>query len=77
MSRSTAQKMGIKEAVRTHLVNAPDAALDAMALPSLAVSATLDGEFGYIHGFAITQAEMDRAFPSLKAHLGTTGALWV
>ena len=77
MPRSVAQKMRIKEETRTHFVNAPKSALQAITLPRLEVSATLDGEFGYIHLFAVTQAEMDDMFPKLRAHLGATGMLWV
>lgn len=77
MPRSVSQKMGIKEGTRTYVVNAPESSLNAMRLPSLEVSAALDGEFGYIHLFTITQAELDDMFPKLKAHLRATGMLWV
>lgn len=77
MARSVSQKMGIKEKTRTHFVNAPASALKAIALPSLEVGVRLDGEFGYIHFFALSQAEMDNAFPKLKSHLSATGMLWV
>ncbi len=52
-------------------------ALNAIALPSLDVSARLHGDFGYIHIFALTQAALDDKFPKLKAHLCATGMLWV
>lgn len=77
MPRSVAQKMGIKEGARTLLLHAPESALKAIMLPSLEVSATLDGDFAYIHLFAVNQAEMDDLFPELKAHLGAAGMLWV
>ncbi|HEU4324212.1 MAG TPA: hypothetical protein VFS21_13760 [Roseiflexaceae bacterium] len=77
MSRSVAQKMGLKAGTRTLFVHAPEAALAAIELPSLDVSATIDGEFGYIHLFVVMQAEMEELFPKLKAHLHPTGALWV
>ncbi len=77
MPRSVSQKMGIKEGTRTLFVNAPESALKAMMLPSLDISTALEGNFDYIHFFAVSQAEMDDTFPELKAHLGATGMLWV
>ena len=77
MVRSVSQKMGVKAETRAHFVNAPESALKAIALPSLEISARLDGDFGYIHFFALTQAEMDNKFPKLKVHLGAKGMLWV
>ena len=77
MARTVSQKMGIKEETRTHFVNAPASALKALAHPRLNVCDALDGDFGYIHFFALSQAEIDNTFPKLKAHLGTSGMLWV
>ena len=77
MARTVSQKMGIKEDTRTHFVNASASALKALAHPSLTVCDALDGDFGYIHFFALSQAEMDNTFPKLKAHLGASGMLWV
>ena len=77
MARAVSQKMGIKEETRTHFVNAPASALKALAHPRLNVCDALDGDFGYIHFFALSQAEMDNTFPKLKAHLGASGMLWV
>ncbi len=59
MPRSVSQKMGIKEGTRAFFMNAPESALKAMMPPNLDVSATLEGDFGYIHLFGVTQAEMD------------------
>jgi hypothetical protein len=69
--------MRLKAGTRTFFANAPESALAAIELPSLDVSATLGGEFGYMHLFVISQAEMEELFPRLKAHLHPTGALWV
>ncbi|HZJ05801.1 MAG TPA: hypothetical protein VFD59_10065 [Nocardioidaceae bacterium] len=77
MSRSVAQKMGIKEGTRAFLASAPAVALEAIQLPELAVSQELDGEFDYIHLFSITRAEMNQTFPRLKAHLTASGMLWM
>lgn len=77
MARTVSQKMGIKEETRTHFVNAPASALKALAHPNLTICDVLDGNFGYIHFFALSQAEMNSTFPKLKAHLGASGMLWV
>ncbi|RMB61297.1 hypothetical protein EAX62_01100 [Tessaracoccus antarcticus] len=69
--------MGIKPGSRTHMVSAPPSAVTAMALPALELPPTLEGEFGYLHLFTTSQAEMDEAFPTLKEHLATSGMLWV
>jgi hypothetical protein len=77
MPRTVAQKMGIKAGTRTFVGNAPPSALAAIKLPSLDVSETLTGTFGYLHLFVVTQADMDDRFPKLKAHLAAAGMLWV
>lgn len=77
MSKSVSQKMGIRPAARSHFVNAPATTLTAMAHPGLKICDRLEGDFDYIHFFALTQAEMDHTFPKLKAHLGATGMLWL
>ena len=69
--------MGIKEGIRSFFANAPESALKAIGLPSLEVSSTLRGTFGYIHLFAVSQSVMDDAFPRLKTHLRPAGMLWV
>ncbi len=69
--------MGIKAATRTYFVNAPASALKAMAHPGLNACALLEGDFDYIHLFAVTQVEMDNRFPKLKAHLGASGMFWL
>ncbi len=76
-SRPVSRKMGIKDGTRAFFVNAPKSALDAIALPSLEIATSLDGDFDYIHVFAMTQAEMDEIIPRLKSYLGPTGMLWV
>jgi hypothetical protein len=76
MARTVAEEMGIKEGIRAIFVNAPAAAQEAIDLPRLDVS-ELEGDFDHIHVFARTRAELDDAFPKLKAHLKPTGTLWV
>ena len=77
MSKTVAQKMGLKEGMRAYFLNAPESALEAIQLPELKTSRTLHGEFDYLHLFIITQTEMDNDFPKLASHLGQTGMLWV
>lgn len=77
MTRTVSEKMGIKKGTRAILVNAPEAALRAIDPPGLDIVPEFAGEFGYIHLFARTRAELDDAFPKLKAHLGPAGMLWV
>lgn len=77
MSKSVAQKMGIRPGQRAFFQNAPLSALDAIGLPELKVETVLDGDFEYIHLFTTTQAEFNKQFPRLKAHLQPAGVLWV
>ena len=77
MTTTVSDKMGIKEGGRAIFVDAPETALEAIDPPSLDVASELAGEFDYIHLFARTRAELDDAFPKLKAHLEPTGMLWV
>ncbi len=77
MVRTVAQKMGVKAGMRAHLAGAPEAVLEAMALPDLELRRALDGSFDYVHLFAASQSELDEAFPRLAMHLKPTGMLWV
>ena len=77
MSKTVAQKMGLKEGMLTFFHNAPAAALQAIQLPELNVSGNLRGEFDYAHLFTISQAEMEVDFPRIQRHLKQAGMLWV
>jgi hypothetical protein len=77
VTRSVAQKMGIKAGSRVFFDHAPEGALEAIELPALEVSSRLEGDFDYIHSFCLTQAEMSSRFPMLKRHLGPAGMLWL
>lgn len=77
MTTTVSDKMGIKEGGRAIFVDAPETALEAIDPPSLDVASELAGEFDYIHLFARIRAELDDAFPKLKAHLEPKGMLWV
>lgn len=77
MSRTVAQKMGLKEGMRAYFLNAPASALDIIHLPELKISQSLRGEFDYLHLFTTSQADMDNAFPKLASHLKQSGMLWI
>lgn len=77
MTRTVAQKMGIKSGVRAYLMGEPDGLLKDIAAPELQVSSNADGEFEYIHFFTTSQADFNETFPKLKRHLAPTGMLWV
>lgn len=77
MTGLASKKMGIKEGARAFLMNAPDEAVEAIDLSQLDVAGKLTGTFDYIHFFTKSQDEFNKRFPRLKAHLKSTGMLWV
>ena len=77
MTRSVAQKMGIRAGSRALFDHAPDSALKAIDLPALEVGLRLSGDFDYIHCFCVTQSEMNVRFPKLKQHLNAAGMMWL
>jgi hypothetical protein len=77
MTGLASKKMGIKEGARALLVNAPEAALEAIDPMYMDVATKLAGKFDYIHFFTKSQEEFNDLFPKLKAHLKPTGMLWV
>lgn len=60
--KTVAQKMGIKENDQSHFVNASKDAIDAMNLPEIQVSKTLNGEFDYLHLFVKNKADKKKFF---------------
>lgn len=77
MTRSVSKKMGVKEGARAFFVNAPAEVVESIDLPHLDLATRLAGDFDYIHFFAKSQEEFNTVFPRLKAHLKSTGMLWV
>ena len=69
--------MGVKEGLRTRLINAPADSVKAIHLPKLKIASRLNGNFDYIHLFAKSQAELHRNFVKLKSHLKPDGMLWI
>lgn len=75
--KTVAQKMGIKAGSRAYFCDAPADAIEALALPALAVSQRLTGRFDYLHLFVTTRAGFITHFERLSAHLAAKGMLWV
>lgn len=77
MTRTVAQKMGIKEKSKAFFMNPEEDAINCIELPALDYSSKLNNEFDYIHLFVKTQNEFNDNFPKLKHHLKPGGMLWV
>ena len=77
ISRTVAQKMGIKENSRAIFVNADNDVINKIKLPPLNISSKLGEGFDYIHLFVKTQLEFIAQFPKLKKYLNQNGMLWV
>lgn len=75
--KSVSAKMGIKPGARALLINAPTEAVQAIELPALELETNLQGDFDYIHLFAVNQATLRDQLPTLKDLLKQTGTLWV
>ena len=76
MTRTVAQKMGIKAHSKTLFVDAPIDVIEGMHLPEIDSTEKLVGEFDYIHLFVKKQEELREKFPKLKQHLKLDGMLW-
>ncbi len=77
MTRTVAEKMGVKPGSRAHFVDAPAIALSAIDLPDLEVVDKLAGMFDYLHYFVITQHHMRATFPTLTPHVRSGGMFWL
>lgn len=77
MTRTVAEKMGVKPGSRAHFVDAPATALSAPDLPDLEVVDRLAGTFDYLHYFVITQHHMRATFPTLTPHVRSGGMFWL
>lgn len=63
--------------MRALLVDAPEAAQEAINLPELELAAGRNSGLDYIHLFTVSQDDLDRTFPELRTCLAPTGMLWV
>jgi len=77
MTKSVAEKMGLKSGLRSYLRGAPPSVMRSMKLPELERAITFRGKFDYVHLFLKSQAQMDRQFPGAVRHLASNGKLWV
>lgn len=77
MTKTIAEKMGLKQGTRTWFSSAPDGLTDIIGATGLEVSDDLNGEFGYLHLFAKSQRELEVEFARLKPHLAEGGSLWL
>ena len=77
MTRTVAEKMGVRAGVRAHLAGAPPEAVAAMQLPALELADRLEGSFDHLHLFVTRQERLTAALGQLREHLRPRGALWV
>lgn len=77
MTSPLLKKIGVKERMRSILVDAPPEALEALDLRGEDVATRLTGSFDYIHLFVKDRKHLDATFPKLKDHLNEGGMLWV
>lgn len=77
MSKSVAEKMGVRPGARSYFHDAPKAVVASMRLPTLEVDDVLRGEFEHIHAFVTKQREMEHHLPLLRTALTVTGSLWL
>ena len=77
MSRTVADKMGVRAGCRAYLDSAPDDAVRHLGLPELERADRLRGGFDYLHLFVTERERLDARFPVLRDHLRPGGMLWV
>jgi hypothetical protein len=77
MTRSIAEKLGIKKGMASFLLSEPEGFLEDVGAPGLALKNRLAGMFDYIHFFALKQNDIHKQFKRLKKHLLPKGYLWV
>ena len=77
MTSPLLKKIGVKQGMRSILIDAPPEAKEAIGLPGDDVAHRLSGSFDYIHFFVTGQQVLDRSFRKLKNHLREHGMLWV
>ncbi|WP_150460250.1 hypothetical protein [Nesterenkonia ebinurensis] len=75
--RLVSEKMGIQAGTRAHIIGATPEAINALALPPLALTEKLQGHYSYLHLFVTRTEQMEAHFPILRDHLSRGGMLWI
>jgi hypothetical protein len=77
MASSLSSKVGLKEASRACLVDAPREVAEELSASGARFSKSLTGSFTFIHAFFVSAGKLDTKFPQLMHHLAEGGALWI
>ncbi len=77
MSKTPAEKMGIKTGLRSIVLHAPEGMLNTLQLPVVDMCKRMAGMFNYIHLFVVTEKQFHERFPVAKSHLDEGGMLWL
>src|SRR5262245_29190762 len=76
--RSLIDKLGIKPGFKVCFTNAPAGYHQTLGeLPPVTLAHELDGPLDFIQFFTQDRAELEEAFPRLKAALAQDGMLWI
>lgn len=71
------KKIGVKQGMRSILIDAPPETRTILTLRGEDVSGRLNGSFDYIHLFVKERQRLDATFPKLRSHLRSGGMLWI
>jgi hypothetical protein len=77
MTTPLLKKIGVRQGMRSILIDAPPEAIEAIGLQGGDLAHKLTGSFDYIHFFVMAQKKLDAAFQKLRSHLREGGMLWV
>ena len=77
MTKTVAEKMGLKNGFRSILIGAPKEIHEAISFPEIEMKNNIQGEFDYIHFFVTDKESLKEKFLKLKSHLKPTGMLWI
>lgn len=75
--RSLVEKLGIKAGARVAILNAPEGLTLGNLPDGMTPDTTMHDTYDFIHAFTRNRAELEQAFPRLKAALASNGALWI
>src|SRR5690606_4543852 len=75
--RSLVEKLGIKAGARVAILNAPEGLTLGNLPDGMTPDTTMRDTYDFIQAFMRNRAELEQAFPHLKAALASNGALWI